>query len=407
MQTVGDIRGFTLPPTLLDGALHSLAVGLLRDGDDDLYLPVGIGRVAAYQAVESEVWCHARWRKNEGKLRTADITLFTDAGQVVAEIHDLQVQRVSRAALRQLSGTGSERLVYDLNWQNLRLPAATNKKTNWLLVDVDQRHPCLATNVAERLAEQGHEVLRLSLPHGPEREPDSAADAMMCPATPSAWGQLFDQLSSADAPFAPDGIAWLFDTPDAQTANGQLPDATRRHCTGLLNLVATLQQRGLRRLQCGIQLITHDAVAIDRDSNVDPSQSQYWGLGRVLGAEHPEMRCRVIDVQAAESATRETAISVTDLLLTETHDNQLAIRSGQFVVPRLKPSAIPRKTGTELVCSPEASYLVTGGLGMLGRQAAKWLAEKGARQVVLVSRQRARQGDARVSRRPLNRWAVR
>ncbi len=30
LKTNGDIRGFTIPPTLLDGALHSLAVGLLR-----------------------------------------------------------------------------------------------------------------------------------------------------------------------------------------------------------------------------------------------------------------------------------------------------------------------------------------------------------------------------------------
>ena len=32
------------------------------------------------------------------------------------------------------------------------------------------------------------------------------------------------------------------------------------------------------------------------------------------------------------------------------------------------------------------SYLITGGLGMLGRQAAKWLADNGAKQIVLVSR---------------------
>ena len=38
------------------------------------------------------------------------------------------------------------------------------------------------------------------------------------------------------------------------------------------------------------------------------------------------------------------------------------------------------------VTNPAGSYLITGGLGMFGRQAAKWLAENGAGQVVLVSR---------------------
>ena len=76
LKTVGDIRGFTIPPTLLDGALHCLAVGLLRDDDENLYLPVGIGRCSVFQPIESEVWCYAQWKQSEGKLRTADITLM-------------------------------------------------------------------------------------------------------------------------------------------------------------------------------------------------------------------------------------------------------------------------------------------------------------------------------------------
>ena len=36
--------------------------------------------------------------------------------------------------------------------------------------------------------------------------------------------------------------------------------------------------------------------------------------------------------------------------------------------------------------SADGSYLITGGLGALGRQAGNWLADKGAGQVVLVSR---------------------
>ena len=34
LQVAGDVRGYNLPPTLLDAALHSLAVGLLRSGEE-------------------------------------------------------------------------------------------------------------------------------------------------------------------------------------------------------------------------------------------------------------------------------------------------------------------------------------------------------------------------------------
>ncbi|NJK62260.1 MAG: SDR family NAD(P)-dependent oxidoreductase [Synechococcaceae cyanobacterium SM2_3_1] len=45
--------------------------------------------------------------------------------------------------------------------------------------------------------------------------------------------------------------------------------------------------------------------------------------------------------------------------------------------------AIPE---TELEVNPEASYLITGGFGALGLEAAQWLARKGARHLVLMGR---------------------
>ncbi|MFY1826040.1 SDR family NAD(P)-dependent oxidoreductase [Myxococcus fulvus] len=45
--------------------------------------------------------------------------------------------------------------------------------------------------------------------------------------------------------------------------------------------------------------------------------------------------------------------------------------------------------------SPEASYLVTGGLGGFGLEVARWLAEEGARHLVLVSRRGAGSEEAR------------
>ncbi len=40
----------------------------------------------------------------------------------------------------------------------------------------------------------------------------------------------------------------------------------------------------------------------------------------------------------------------------------------------------------------DATYLVTGGLGGLGLEVARWLVERGARALVLVGRQRAHAG---------------
>lgn len=393
LTTNGDVRGFTVPPTLLDGALHSLAVGLLREDDGNLFLPVGIGKVTCHQAIENEIWCHAKWKQPEGEIRTADLVLFTDSGQVAVEIEDLKVQKVSIAALRRMSGSGSERLIYDLNWQNFRLPAANPHAKKWFIVNGRQDESVAA--IIKGLTDKGHDVVELKLETGASWTQLSERQFSMCGEKVENWTQLFDHLSTDEALFEPEGIAWLFGGSVADQAATQSTDlaalnaklaSTKASCTGLLNLIATLTDRGQRQIECGLQLITSDAIAVRDETSLDPQQTQYWGLGRVLGAEQPEFRCRLIDVANGEGEHTETAEAVLDILQTETRDNQFAIRGGQFFVPRMKKAAVKQKTKAGFSVAPHGGYLITGGLGMLGRQAAKWLAENGAEQVVLVSR---------------------
>ncbi len=388
LRTNGDIRGFHIPPTLLDGALHSLAVGLLHENDGNLFLPVGISSVRFFQPIENEVYCHATWKENEGKIRTADLTLFTESGQVVAEIKNLQVQQVSIAALRQMSGGGSERLVYELAWENFRLPASETSGKSWLVIGEGDGNPRTG-KIAGQLREEGHHVIELALVKQANLEQVAESCFKMCGQSPENWTKLFEK-NSADIPFTPSGIAWVFANRDQaateEESNSGFAQGTQDNCTGLLNLINTLTERGQRRIECGMQLITTDAIASGGETKLKAWQTQYWGLGRVIGAEQPEFRCRLIDVTGDEGENTETISAIVDILLTETRDNQFAIRGGQFHVPRMQKIASRKQAAASFSANPAGSYLITGGLGMLGRQAAKWLADKGAKQIVLVSR---------------------
>jgi acyl transferase domain-containing protein len=388
LRSTGDIRGFTIPPTILDGALHALAVGLLRSDDDNLFLPIGIGAVTLYQPIDQEVWCHARWQETDGKIRTADLKLFNHAGDVVVQIDRLQVRQISRAALRQISGDRGARSMYELQWQSYRLPASNTATKQWLIVNGGDAGP-LADELTQNLIDKGHRVVRLdSNTQSPLME-HSASSFMMSGESPENWEQLFAALSTPEHPYAPQGIAWLFGS-DPSSDNRQnlasLPAATETNCRGLLNLIHCLQRRKVRQIDCGLQLITRSAVAVAEREHCDASQTQYWGLGRVIGAEQPEFRCRLIDFPAVTKPDAHTSAAVTEILLTETRDNQLAVRDSQYFVPRMKPLTLDQQNTNHFSVTADGCHLITGGLGMLGRQAAKWLADHGASQVVLVSR---------------------
>ena len=383
LSVSGDIRGYTVPPTLLDGALHCLAVGLVHEDDGNLYLPVGIDRVACHRAIEGEVWCHAVWHSTEGRQRSADVTLFSDDGQVLIELTGLQVQQVSRAALRKLSGTGSDRLMYEIQWTGFRLPASQVQGTRWLVIDAGHRSDD-AVALCDSLNAQGHTASIAVL----SSDSKTTSDHRLIAPTESDFQQLFRPTAEADGDGIPDGIAWLFSQPggDIGPSESCQPDVS-----GLLALMRSIPQDGGQALRCGLQLLSSDAVSLGSDDASPGSHAAFWGLGRVIGAERPELRCRLIDTPALSGQSdggesNESLLAVTELLLTETRENQLAVRDSQYHVPRLVH--VPRTTlqapGT--VISSDHSYLVTGGLGMLGRAAGSWLASQGAGQVVLVSR---------------------
>lgn len=377
-----DIRGFRLPPPLLDAALHSLAVGLLHHDDGHLFLPVGVQRLRCYRPAEDRLWSHARWLTTDGSTRTADLTLYTESGELVAEIQGLRVRQVNRAAIQRLSGRGPERLLYTLNWEPFRLPATDPKRRNWLLVGSASQSQL--DELQTGLEQQGHQVTTVVDNYDSHLQVTGSCSAGLNQSSFENWSEFVDALKQADA--VPDGIAWIpgGDTTESYADASADQPLTAADCLGLLTLVQALIRGGIRQLACGLQLITRDAIAVEESAPCDPRQTMFWGFGRVIGAEQPGLRCRLIDVATADS--KPATAAVLDILTSETQDNQFAVREQQCLVPRLLPFKTRMSGDSGLKSAATGCYLITGGLGVLGRAAAEWLAKLGARQIVLVSR---------------------
>ena len=169
---------------------------------------------------------------------------------------------------------------------------------------------------------------------------------------------------------------------------------------------------GAWQLECGLQFLTQGAIdsgdiaGLGDGSQhteglpaepVDPFQTMLWGLGRVVSAEFPQLRCRLIDfalpqqqevTDSTDEPCRHQAAELAGLLLTETEDNEFVWQSIGWKVPRLKPRVAGEGDGS-LTIREDGAYLISGGLGSLGRRAAEWLSAAGAGEVVLVSRRAA------------------
>ncbi len=378
LESDGDVLGYVIPPMLMDGAFQSLAVGLLQDPDSSFYLPVGMDRMECFSPVSGEVFSHAQWRDTEGDLRTADLTLFDGSGTVLARIVNLRLRSVRRAALRQLAGSGPERLIYSLRWQGSTLEAGSDRPSNWLIVREQADAP---NTLAAAMSARRQRCIDVQLRHGPGEAQIDGDTCIISGDDSEQWGAVLKHYFPRQDDQQLDGLVWLAGTTDSGLANAEILAQTKLVCTSMLGLLQAVRHNRMEQFPRGMEIVTQNGIAIDGSESVSPHISQYWGLGRVISAEYPGLRCRLIDVDDVDASLSP----LIDFMLNDSHENQIALRGGKPHVPRLVPAkATPAES--EFSVDPEGCYLITGGLGMLGRQAAKWLARRGARDVIVVSR---------------------
>jgi NAD(P)-dependent dehydrogenase (short-subunit alcohol dehydrogenase family) len=71
-------------------------------------------------------------------------------------------------------------------------------------------------------------------------------------------------------------------------------------------------------------------------------------------------------------------------IINEGSETHIAFRDGRRYVPRIVRAALPLIK--RVVISPDATYVITGGLGVLGLKVAGWLVSEGARHLALIGR---------------------
>ncbi|MFJ2782103.1 type I polyketide synthase [Kitasatospora sp. NPDC087315] len=153
---------------------------------------------------------------------------------------------------------------------------------------------------------------------------------------------------------------------------------------GLALNLALVQALGDTRIHCPLWLATRTAVSVSPTDPVDrPEQATVWGLGRVVGLEHPERWGGLVDLPA--TVDERAAARLAGVLAAEGDEDQLAVRTAGVFVRRLvhAPLGAP---ADEVKWQPNGTVLITGGTGGLGAQVARWLARTGAEHLVLTSR---------------------
>ena len=161
-------------------------------------------------------------------------------------------------------------------------------------------------------------------------------------------------------------------------------------CTDLVHLVQSLASVG-REPRPRLWIVTRAAQPVMEDaSRLRLWQSPLWGIGKVIALEHPELWGGMVDLDPSPAPGEFAA--VLDEIQRPDGEDVVALRGQQRFAARLVPS--DSQPECQLPVAGDGSYLITGGCGAFGLQAAAWLVNRGARHLLLVGRRGASTSEA-------------
>jgi len=318
-------------------------------------------------------------------MAVGDVRLLDGSGRVLLKLEGVRLQRVPRDWLaRRLAGPLPD-WCYELLWtpQPLDMPSdqAAIVPGSWLIFDSPDG---VGAALARRLEMEAHACTLVPAGADPESR-RGAVREFLCGTASGRRGIVY--LSGLEV------NGWQ-EAPDFAAARHQ-------GWGGVLDVVHVLaESTGTHPPR--LWLVTRGAQAVgDRPLPLNLAHAPVWGLGRVIAAEHPALACTRIDLDPENR--QDAADQLLEDLWWGQGEDQIAYRDKQRFVARLRRMARAEHMGK--VATPAAvhqdstdygfslredgSYLVTGGLGGLGLKVAHWLADRGARYVVLVGRSSA------------------
>ncbi len=322
-------EGYLIHPALLDAALHVCAAfddGVAADGR--VLLPASMGRVSLSRASGDELVVSVRRTGVSEEDSTLDVTLWDADGFAVGRLQGVRTRSAGAADLAEGSGNG--RHLFEVAWTAVPEQPGEPSAADWTVVRdaSDPRSAAILRDLEAagiRCGESSREVVVRLWP---------------CPASDV-------DPARAAREFARTGLAEL------QELIAAGPDAPARTVW-----------------------VTRGAIAAgDGDPVPRLPQAVLWGLARAARAEHPDLGLTLIDLDAAGSVIAAVRLRA---------EPEVAVRAGALLVPRLVRA---RAAEADAVRVPtDGTVLVTGGLGGVGRNIARLLAERGVRRLLLVSR---------------------
>ncbi|MFE7274066.1 SDR family NAD(P)-dependent oxidoreductase [Streptomyces sp. NPDC057623] len=352
--------GHLLHPAVLDAAFHTAALpGDAPQGR--AFVPAGVGRLRHTGVRTTPVWVTCELRSVSGDTATVDLRLYDERDRLILEADEFEL-----AALSPLDGA-----LFETRWQSRPLADEPPAPGRWLILADESG---TARELVERL---GTSVPHVIARRGAEFTAEDPGHYVLDPSDPRHLARLLDEAFANEPPERVVQLSAL-DAPAVENAR-TAEEAARLCCLSTLHLVRAIAERAQAPAPRLFVVVRGSQAAGDSAQVTHPQQALAWGFGLAVAQEHPELRTTLVDLPPTDGA---------DALWTQLRhaddERLVALRGAGRLVPRLARTR--SDDAGHGATTPDGVYLITGGLGGLGRVVAERLVRRGARRLALMSR---------------------
>ncbi|MEL6930314.1 MAG: SDR family NAD(P)-dependent oxidoreductase, partial [Cyanobacteria bacterium J06600_6] len=304
-----DTQQYNLHPALLDACLQILFAALPTELQANTYIPIGLDKLSLQSLPNTKVWSYLELKPSHNQILLADVWLYNEAGELLAQITDLKSQIVR-------SKPAWHKWLYQPQWQEkpldflhesqlttevrgkrekvkgkISLPSITF--TGKWLIFADSMG--VANQLAEQIESLHHIVTRDAITHQPQ------AFADLIQQHPKLTGVIY---------------LWSLDNTNSET-----------EWESYLYLVQALIQS---ENNSSLYFATHNAQVVNEGVTAGIKNSCLWGMQKAIALEYSQLSCVGIDIDCLDNAANYIVREIS-----ESVNEQVAYRDNQRYVSRL------------------------------------------------------------------------
>lgn len=377
-------EGFVSDPMLLDGSLHATFSLMLKEyiSSEEAYLPLGIDKIILYSNLEDSIKIHGHLVGISKDAMSANVEIYGLDGRLLAIVQGLHLRKTNQAVIKRILESDEiiDKWMYEISW--IQKPSLKTDSEhlvgNWLIFSEGTE---LSKDIISKIQDSEAKCLVI--------EPENSAKEKE---------DLLNIIRGIVKSESLHGILYLW---DLLPSNESFQDLEHIDLRNILNVSKILQTMSFKE-KPAFYLISKGVHALD-DTPVSLGQTPYVGFFKTMKLELPLVNGYHVDLDSTMIPSANAEFLIEQIKYPDDED-QVCNRKSMRFVPRLK-SLKGGDFKEKVQIDPQGSYLITGGLGGLGLECAKWLANKGAKHLVLVGR-KAPQDSTIVEIKQLNTLGV-